>query len=96
MHLAPQTGLCKHTPSSARCQHPRINVSRQEGSVPGFPVTSDPWRLQGGTPLQKLARVQGGREAPTCGAAASAKCRKGDGVLRASLEAGQSPVTWAG
>lgn len=59
-------------------------------------MTLAPWHLQGGTLLQKLARVQGDQEALTCGAAASAKCRKGDGVPRASLEAGQSPVTWAG
>lgn len=59
MHLAPQTGLCKHSPCSPRCQHPRINVSRQEGSVPGFPGTLAPWHLRGGTLLQKLARIQG-------------------------------------
>lgn len=46
--------------------------------MPGFPGTLAPWHLRGGTLLQTLAQIQGGQEAPTCGAAASAKCRKGD------------------
>ena len=69
MHLAPQAGLCKHNPSFPRCQHPRINVSLQEGSVPGFCVTFGPQCMQGGTPLKKLARIQGGLGAPACAAA---------------------------